>query len=375
MAKIAFVIDRIYSGQGGTEKQLIETIRRIDRTAFEPFLICLYATSWNETETSPCKTYVLGYKGFLRFGSLCVVRRFVKLINAEKFNILHTYFEDSLFLAYIASLFTESHPVLLSSRRDIGLGNSEPLAHVVFRRMLPVAYRRFAGILANGNRIRDYAAKVGRLPIERIRVIHNGVTIPANIEPEPSLFLNWPADLWIGVVANLSPVKRIDVFLRALAILREERKIRNFRAVVLGEGPEEQLLLRLRAQLSLEQIVHFPGSVVHVNAYLQRLHIGVLCSDREGFSNAILEYMACGLPVVATSVGGNTELVDTTNGICVSPGDPQALAEALARLAQDKNLRITLGQASKRKVEESYSWQKTMNELQAYYEELLTSQQ
>ncbi len=174
-------------------------------------------------------------------------------------------------------------------------------------------------------------------------------------------------DLVIGLVANLHPVKRVDVFLRALFLLRQGLPALRFRAVICGDGPERQSLFNLADRLGLGSIVQFAGNVKDVNSYLSRLDIGVLCSDREGLSNAILEYMAHALPVVATAVGGNPELVDDLSGFCVEPGRPEALADALIRLCTDQELRLKLGKASFEKLKSSYSWEKSMRELEDYY--------
>ena len=83
--------------------------------------------------------------------------------------------------------------------------------------------------------------------------------------------------------------------------------------------------------------------------------------------------MACGLPVVATSVGGNIELVDAENGICVPPGDYLALAAALQKMIDNPQLRKSLGAGSLKKIQQSFSWEKSMAELETYYLTLIGS--
>lgn len=369
--RIAFVIDSFNSGEAGTEKQLLETIRRLDKTRFDPTLICLCATDWFQKRASPCEVCVLGYKGFVRWSFPSDVWRLCRILRQQRFDVVHTFFEESIFLVYLASLLTRSQSVLISSKRDVGLGNEAPWYHRLFRLSLPVVYRRFSAVLANGDTVKKYVSRVARLPASRIKVIHNGIELPAMFEEEPEIFREKAASLWIGIVANLRRVKRIDTFLRAIALLRDKHKVQDFQAVVLGEGPERESLSRLIDDLNLGAQVSLLGSVRNVTAYLQRIDVGVLCSEREGFSNAILEYMACSLPVIVTSVGGNTELVTEANGICVPPGEPDELAKALATLARDKSLRQSLGNASRRKIETEYSWEKTMTALESYYLELL----
>jgi glycosyltransferase involved in cell wall biosynthesis len=110
--------------------------------------------------------------------------------------------------------------------------------------------------------------------------------------------------------------------------------------------------------------------VSDVPSYLQNIDLGVLCSDREGLSNAILEYMACGLPVIATSVGGNVELVNEENGICISKNSIPELSKSLLKLIENESMRMKMGEASLRKINEKYSWERSMQELEHYYNSL-----
>ena len=108
------------------------------------------------------------------------------------------------------------------------------------------------------------------------------------------------------------------------------------------------------------------GSVNNVSDYLAHLNVGVLCSDREGLSNAILEYMAHGLPVVATGVGGNGELVDTTNGIVIQPGDAVQLGDALLELLGSPQRMEQMGQEALARINASFVWEENMKLWSSY---------
>lgn len=369
MIKIGYLIDTIESDTAGTQKQLLEVIGRLDRSIFEPCLICLRESIWmKNNDDLPCDAYILGYKGILKPNLTIVINRLSALMDRIRIEILQTFFEDSIFVGWLGVLFSRCKPALLSSRRDIGLGNARPWYHRFYRAALPIVNLGFDGIVANSEAVRKYVASHEVVPPAKIKVIHNGVSLPDRDGAMPGGRGDNDAPV-IGLVANLYPVKRVDLFLRALFLLRQGLPDLRFRAVVCGDGPERQSLLNLADRLGLGSIVEFAGKVKDVDSYLSRLDIGVLCSDREGLSNAVLEYMAHALPVVATAVGGNPELVDRRNGFCVEPGRPEALADALIRLCADRGLRLKLGMASFDRLKSSYSWEKSMRELEGYYVE------
>jgi glycosyltransferase involved in cell wall biosynthesis len=373
--RIAYFIDTIATDAAGTQKQLLETIKRLDRSEFDPELICLWESPWMTANSLPCRCTVLGYRGFLKANLPSVVRRLAALIDEHGIQLIQTFFEDSIFLAALGAAFAHSSPVLLSSRRDIGLGKgNRPWYHCLFGAALPVVNRRFHGIVANSEQVRQYVARREKTPLDKIKVIYNGVTIPGAARASvPAVFQERPAQVWVGLVASLTPVKRHDLLIRAVASIAKSKRAPGVRVLFLGEGPERGRLAELATACGVGNLVHFAGVVSDVGPYLRQLHIGVLCSDHEGLSNAILEYMAFGLPVVATNVGGNTELVSEENGIRVPRNDPDSLARALDALIADPALRERMGAASLLKVRRDFSWERSMSELQGYYR-VLTGQ-
>lgn len=370
--QVAYLIDTISCDTAGTQKQLLETVRRLDRDRFDPHIICLHSSPWMEKNELPCPVTVLGYRGFLKPSFPGVTLRLRRLVRQRPVHILQTFFEDSVFVAFLATQgLKRNRCILLSSRRDMGLGGTRPWYHALFALALPWVSRHFDGLVCNGQEIKNWVSRREKMPLDRIQVIHNGTALPALPSEVPELLCSHPAALWIGLVASLTPVKRIDVFLRALQTVATKRPDIPWQAVVLGEGPEGEVLRTQTREAGLAERVHFPGAVREVSPFLHHLCIGVLCSDREGFSNAVLEYMAHGLPVVVTAVGGNAELVDAASGLCVPAGDHEALADALIRLADDPVLRARLGAGGRDKVATRFSWDHSMAELEGYYSRLL----
>ena len=375
MKKIAFLIDTIAMDTAGTQKQLLETIRRLDKAEFRSHLVCLYESVWMQRNPLPCPCTCLGYEGFLKASFPSVVLRLSKLIDREKFDILQTFFEDSIYVGFVSRMFSKSRPCLLSNRRDMGLGTeSEPWYHSAFRLVRPAVHRQFDAIVANCAAVADHVATIDRIPRDRITVLYNGVDIPSDVEftsiPEP--FLQHPDALWIGIVASLTPVKRHDLLLQAMRILLSQAPHLNARLLILGEGPLGETLRSYCDHLGLSSHVDFLGVSHDVTSYMRHLDVGVLCSDREGLSNAILEYMAHSVPVVATDTGGARELLANGAGELVPCGDVHALSSAILRLARDEDLRRRLGLAGRADVQQRFSWSQSISSQQAFYRTLLT---
>ncbi|WLE96826.1 MAG: glycosyltransferase family 4 protein [Candidatus Electrothrix communis] len=370
--KIAYLIDTISCNTSGTEKQLLGVIKRLDKRKFQPYIVCLHSSCWLETNHLPCSCIILNYEGLLSCSLPFVIKKLRNFFFEHQIHLIQTFFEDSIFVAWLTFRLLPQNVVLLSSRRDMGLGTeNHPWYHQLYGVVLPFVTKSFDGIIANSNQIKKYLAERKKIPQQKIEVIYNGVKSPPNNKKIPSVFIWNSVICWIVIVASLTPVKRHDVLIKAISRLKDKFKENEVKILVLGEGVLSEPLMAQVTQENIEGFFIFKGAVHNVADYLQQCDIGVLCSDREGLSNAILEYMACGLPVVATAVGGNIELIDATNGICIPPGNPPALADALQQLIVDKEKRQQLGQTSRQKAEHKFSWHHSMHHLEAYYEKML----
>jgi glycosyltransferase involved in cell wall biosynthesis len=219
------------------------------------------------------------------------------------------------------------------------------------RLMLPIALRcdRFVALnTAVGRELLDAG-----VPADRIVQIPNGIevgtmSIPSDREPHR------PA----GVVflGRLHEQKGVDVLLRAAAWIREHRPERSLRYDVVGDGPLRDELLALAQNLGVASDVRFLGYHDDVAPLLDMADAFVLPSRAEGISNALLEAMAVGVPVIASDVPGNTDVVEhEANGLLVEVDDPASLAAAILRLVDEPDLRERLRQEARRTVETRYS--------------------
>jgi sugar transferase (PEP-CTERM/EpsH1 system associated) len=163
-----------------------------------------------------------------------------------------------------------------------------------------------------------------------------------------------PSDIVAGTVGRLDPVKNQLALLEALAVLRGEH--RDLRVLIVGDGPERAALQRAVVERRLDGAARLLGMRDDVPELLGLMDLFVLPSVAEGLCNTMLEAMAAGLPVIATAVGGNPELVaDGRSGQLIAPLDPNALAQAIARYATDPNLRRQHGTAGRARAVEEFA--------------------
>jgi glycosyltransferase involved in cell wall biosynthesis len=207
------------------------------------------------------------------------------------------------------------------------------------------------------------------LPDEHIRVIPCGVDA-SFFQPNG---LGGKSEIPLLVcVARLVQVKNLGLLLRSCAVLRDRNV--KFRCVLVGEGPLRPELQGMRAQLGLDQFVQMPGAVeqTRVLKYWQEADVGVLTSSSEGMPVSLMEAGACGVPVVATAVGGVPELIEhEKTGLLVSPGDVTELARALERLLADQALRTRLGGNARLRATTAFSIRRQVDALLGLWTEIL----
>jgi len=215
-----------------------------------------------------------------------------------------------------------------------------------------------------------------RVDSTKVRYVPNGIPAMAagdGLELRRSLRAD-PETPLIGTVCALRPQKSIDVLLAATALLVIERP--DLRVVIVGEGPERLRLERLSEELGLAANVEFLGSRAHEDLpdILAAIDIVVSSSSFEGMPLAVIEWMAAGKAIVATNVGGVPALIeDGVTGLLVDAGDPHQLADAIARLLRDADLRSALGADAARRQQRTFDLRHMVSSLESLYETLYWS--
>ena len=194
------------------------------------------------------------------------------------------------------------------------------------------------------------------IPSDKITVIPNGIDIDAFQQPpnRPTAWPVFPPVPVIGTVGRLSPEKGHHLLVEALSILRQQKEA--FHAIIIGDGASKEDLIQQTKDLHLEDAISWVGKQTNIHQWLPFLDLFVLPSHWEGISLALLEAMAAGLPVVATHVGGNPEVVvDGRTGFLTAPFDPVQLAVAIGRLIENPALRLEMGHLGKTRCQEHFA--------------------
>ncbi len=338
---VCYCIDRM--APGGTEGQLRALIKGIDRRRFEP-LLCTLRPSTIDLSDLDCDVLEVPFTSFRSISTLTCLRRLVSTLRGRRIAIVQTFFQDATVLGTMAAVLS-SVPLRIASFRDLGFWR-EPNKVRQMRAIYPFVH----GFIANSQAVARAAEQLDGLSPDRIEVIYNGV------EMHPlSLRAAREGPVVVGLVATLNrPVKRVDLFIRAAAVLAS--RVGGVRFEIVGDGPLRGELESLAASMGIASAVRFRGSVTDVPRVVDTFDIGVLSSDSEGLANSILEYMAAGVPSVARRVGGNVEVVrHGETGLLVDGDTPEDLASGIERLLVNPSLRSKMGQQARTAAERDFT--------------------
>ena len=352
----------------GTERQVVETAKRLDKNRFEVHVVCLEDSPQLRGIPAPCHTAVFPTKSVNSAQGLRQVMAFRKYAAEHGIQIAHGYMNKTSLFAVLSSLGTSR--IAITSRLNTGYWYT-PSLRTMFRMM----NLRSDGIMANSLEAKRIAVETERLDPDRVKVVYQGVDMTkfsrglGDASAAERLGVPRSARV-VGITANLRPVKDHALFLRAAKIVADAVPDAAFLLVGRGELYDE--LRGIVAELGVGRRVFFTQGEGNVMDYLARMSIGCLTSISEGFSNAIMEYMAAGMPVVAIDVGGNRDaIIDGETGFLVPERSPEALAEPIVRLLRDEERRAQMGNAGFDRCTENFEVQKTIGQLEAYYESLL----
>jgi glycosyltransferase involved in cell wall biosynthesis len=355
---IAIVLTRFEPG--GTERQMIELVRRLDPARWSVHLACFETRgAWLSRAAAGAAISEFPVRSFKRLEVLSHLWAFARWCRERRIAIVHTSeLYSNIFGLPGAAL--AGVPVRIGNRREINPDKST--AQIALQR---AAYGCAHLVVANSQAAAD-RLMTERVPAGKIAVVPNGV----DFEPFGSrIASNRPRK--VAIVANLRPEKGHDVLIDAA--VQVLARVPDARFEVVGGGPQLNTLLARCEARRVRHAFTFVGHQEDVAARLAAADIFVLPSRSEAFPNAVLEAMAASLPVVASGVGGIRELIeDGRTGLLVAAGDSGALAERLLRLMTEPGLAARLGDAARIAAQTRYSFDRMVGAFDALYTEQLT---
>jgi glycosyltransferase involved in cell wall biosynthesis len=372
-AKIAFLLPNLESG--GTERHVLTLARSIDRSRFSPSLLTTAGGgSLHRDFAAVMPVTVHGDPEHgKRFRSspwehLGTIRFLVNEFRKERPDILHAYLPAANVLGPVAGRVAGVRRVIVSKR---GLANYKAL-FTLLPRVEPLGNRLANVILVNSDAVRRDVERTERNWQGKFRKIYNGVAPnPPWTSEEVERFRlreGIPvASTLILLVSNFYPYKGHEDLVEAAPRVVDAYPDVLFLLVGRDSGTLEKNRRRV-GQLGLGNQVRFFGDRTDVMDLVRASDLFVHPSHEEGFSNAILEAMAGGLPVVACDVGGNPEVVkDGVTGLLVPPRNPERFAAAILDLLADEEKRKRMGNAGLRRATEEFSFDRMVQEMEALY--------
>jgi glycosyltransferase involved in cell wall biosynthesis len=355
--------------RGGAEKQLVLLATGLPRDAFDVHVAVLtHSGPYEETlREAGIPVTVIGKRW--KIDPLCY-RRLKQHIRALRPDIVHTW----LFAANAygrQAAFATRVPHVIAGERCADTWKTS--LHGAIDRALA---RRTERIVTNSSGVREFYAARG-IPADKFVIIPNGIrpAPPENRVSREALLAELglpPGARLIGAVGRLWPQKRIKDLIWAVDLLKSTRD--DAHLIIVGDGPQRWRLERYRDQNEIPERVHFLGERGDVPRLMEHFDVLWLASEYEGQSNAILEAMAAGVPVIATDIPGNRDLVvpDVT-GYLVPVGDRFEFTRRTHWLLDDEALRRRLGEAGRARVAAEFTVEQMVARHAALYRELVRS--
>jgi glycosyltransferase involved in cell wall biosynthesis len=285
----------------------------------------------------------------------------IKVIRKESPDIVHAHNTTPLIYCGLAGKIAKG-PRYINTRHGDFVKHWPDILLKSYDCIVAVSHASMATLIKHNN-------------IRSVKVIHNGIDTSFYADRRDG---NWEntyknninisrSQKVVGIIARLSKEKDHETLIRAFDSL--QHKVNNALLLIIGDGPEKEKLLDISADLRAQNKVKFLDFRNDIPELLNILDLLVLSSFSEGLSITLLEAMASRLPVVATNVGGNPEVVvDGETGILVPPKDPQKMAEAIIEILQNPGLAKKMGEAGRKRVEDEFSLDRMAREYELIYE-------
>jgi glycosyltransferase involved in cell wall biosynthesis len=370
--RVSYVIGSL--ALGGAETQLVRLVNGLDRARFTPSIVCLTQGGELEDVLSPDVPVVklqgpgaANRPSRSRLMGMQILAALVRNLREQRPDVVHAYLPAAYVLGGLAAWLLRVR-LIVAGRR--GLTSIDVYKAAGWRVLAQLANRVIDVYICNSRAVCDFAMAKESIPLKRLRVIPNGIDLPA-LDLPSSLPAEWESEgVKAAMVANFIGYKGHRGVLQAVAQVVKVHP--SFRLVLIGDGVERAALTNLGHELAISDNVIFGGVRKDAARLLTAFDFTILGSSEEGFPNALMESMASAVPVVSTRVGGVPELVeDGVHGLLVPYGDLPAMAGAITWMIEHPQERRRMGEAARRRIAEHFSTERMVKSTQAVYEELL----
>ncbi len=346
--KIIHVVETL--GRGGLERVVIDLVEAQVKEGHKCSIICIFDAGElaKETLNKGISVIVCNKRKSLDLKALFKLR---KIIQSEAPDIIHTHNAVPNYYVYFTIILRRSYS-LINTRH--GMGSKDPNSKL--ERHYKKTMKRTKYTVAVCEAARKKFINDGIVNSKKCVVVKNGIKVneftSLKAQAKKNINNKNPNNIiTIGSVGRLNWAKDFYTLLDAFHILTTD--FENIELLIIGGGKLERKLKKYSKEIGVDEKVTFIGDTENVKPLLPKIDIFVSSSVSEGYSIALLEACAVGIPIVATDVGGNAEIVrDNINGFVVPAKDKSALAEKLSRLIENKEMRENFAISGKEWVKE-----------------------
>src|SRR3954453_23826477 len=365
--RVFFLVDSF--NVGGTETQAVELALRLDPALYDITLGCLKREGPLLERLNGSAIEVLEFHpngGFDSPGGVYQLLRMSSFLRKGGYQVMHAHDLWSNLIGVPAAKMA-GVPVIVSSQRDL---SHDPWYRTARGRLLRALQRRSSAVLTNAGAIRDGLVEQEGFSPAQVKVIRNGVDVErfaSASRDRESLFPGTSGEKLIVLVGNMhTDVKGQPTLIAAApSVLQQFPRVRF---VFVGDGDRKKDFQQSAVVNGVAAKFIFCGARRDIPQILTACDIAVLPSAAEGMPNAVLEYLAAGLPTIASSVGGNLEVIqDGVTGLLVPPGNAHALATALTRVLGDTAFASRLAQSGQRFVRDKFSFESLTRNIDNLY--------
>lgn len=363
---------------GGTEFQLARLLKALNRNQYKPFLCCTVGSGPLEEQVKELGIPIFILKKKNKF-NFTVVFDIVRIIKENKIDVIHSFLFASNFWARLAGILASAKVIIASERS-------------AYKKPQVIIYDRILShftdsIICNSEAVKQFQIETEKINPKKLDVVYNGLDVSEfDSRYENSLKkadeyrkkLNIDKkDFVIGNICRITPEKNLELWLETAAKVAAQKK--NVKFILVGganpnigeEVPYRNKILGMLDSLNLKNNVILTGYSHDVTQELALMNLFFLSSKIEGFPNVVMEAMAAGKPVIATSAGGTKELVNLETGVIIENNNPEIFSGAIIELLEDKEKMEQMGKAGRKRLEEKFSAEKLAQDTVGIYKRFI----